>query len=103
MDDREFVSTTNKKILKCILCNKKITLDPGIRRTICLNCMAHLIKNLDIEPNNDYSDFLDFAYNAKDRIMKGENVVTIFNNIPDGFEDWVRKNSTKTGFGITLE
>ena len=103
MVEDEFVTMSNKNIEKCIFCNGKLLKNGDIKNTICFNCMAHLIKNIDIEPNKNYSEYIDFAYNAKNRLLKGEDIVSIFDNAPDGFDEWVRRNSLKTGFGITLE
>jgi hypothetical protein len=87
-------------INSCICCGKKIIENVTIRRSICLDCMANIVKDINIEPNEHYSDFIDFAYSAKNRLEKGEDPVKIMKNAPEGFDDWLKKNSSLRGYGI---
>ena len=87
----------------CILCNKQIVNNEGIRKRLCLNCLAYIIQKIDIEPHEDYQQFIDFANNSKHRLLDGEKPEVIFKNIPNGFEDWLNNNFIKTGYGITLD
>lgn len=83
----------------CIFCNKKYAKN-SVSKNICLDCMATIISRIDIYPNDDYQNFIDFAYNAKNRLLNGESANVIFKHLPDGFEDWLKENFIKTGFGI---
>jgi hypothetical protein len=87
-------------INSCICCGKKITKNAVIRRIICLDCMANIIKEINIAPDEHYSDFIDFAYNAKNSLLKGEDASTIMDNAPEGFDIWLKKNSSLRGYGI---
>ena len=64
--------------------------------------MASIIKRIDIYPNKDYQKFLDFAYDAKNRLLRGESANTIFKNLPEGFEDWLEENFMKIFRRISL-
>ena len=84
----------------CICCGKQITENASIRRIMCIDCMAKIIKEINIEPDEHYSDFIDFAYSVKNRLEKGEDAGEIMENIPDGFDAWLKKNSSSRGYGI---
>ena len=87
-------------INSCICCGKQITKSEIIRKIMCLDCMAKIVKDINIEPNEHYSDFIDFAYNAKNRLENGEDPGKIMKNAPEGFDDWLKKNSSLRGYGI---
>ncbi len=87
-------------INSCIFCGKKITKNRNIRKIICLDCMANIVKNINIEPNEDYSDFIDFAYKVKNSLGKGEDARKILENAPEGFDLWLKNNSMSQGYGI---
>jgi hypothetical protein len=90
----------NIDIDSCICCGKEVTKNKVIRRIMCLDCMANIIKNINIDPDEHYSDFIDFAYNAKDRLLNGEDAENIMDNAPEGFDVWLKKNSSLSGYGI---
>jgi len=87
----------------CICCNKKITKNEGIRRIMCIYCMAKIVEKINIIPDEQFSEFTDFAYEVKDRLAKGEDAGLIFKNVPEGFDEWLKKNSLKTGFGVSSD
>ena len=93
------VDETKAIFFNCVFCNKNKNKN-NITKNICLNCMASIITRIDINPNKDYQKFIDFAYDAKNRLLSGESANTIFKNLPEGFEDWLQENFMKTGFGI---
>ena len=93
----------NIEIETCIFCSKKITKNEGLRRIMCIHCMAKIVEKLNILPNEHYSEFIDFAYGAKDRLINGEDAGLIFKNVPEGFDEWLKKNSSKTGFGLSSD
>ena len=93
----------DKNIDSCICCGKKITENVTIRTIMCIDCMAKIIKEINIEPDEDYSDYIDFAYNVKKRLEKGEEVSNIMKNTPDGFDAWLKKNSSLRGYGLISE
>jgi hypothetical protein len=90
-------------INSCICCGKKITKNENIRNIMCIDCMAKIIKDINIEPDDDYSDFIDFAYDIKKRLEKGEDARKIMKNTPEGFEVWLKKNSSLSGYGLISE
>jgi hypothetical protein len=65
--------------------------------------MAHIVKNLSLTPDKNYSEYIDFTVIAKDRLASNEDVELIFNNIPEGYEEWIKKNPFTQGFGITSD
>ena len=65
--------------------------------------MAYIIQKIDIEPHEDYQQFIDFAYESKHRLLDGEKPEVIFQNLPIGFEEWLQNNSIKTGYGVTSD
>ena len=87
----------------CLCCGKQITKNEKIRKIICLDCMANIVKEINIKPDEHYSDFIDFAYNAKNGLQKGKDVREIFENAPEGFDIWLKKNSSLRGYGIILD
>ncbi|MCJ2512840.1 MAG: hypothetical protein LN408_00135 [Candidatus Thermoplasmatota archaeon] len=87
-------------INSCVCCGKQITKNETIRKIICLDCMANIVKNINIEPNKHYSDYIDFAYSAKNRLENGEDASKIMENAPEGFDVWLKKNSSLSGYGI---
>jgi hypothetical protein len=62
--------------------------------------MAKIVKEINIEPDEHYSDFIDFAYNAKNRLLNGEDAADIIANAPEGFDVWLKKNSSLKGYGV---
>jgi hypothetical protein len=64
--------------------------------------MALLVESIDINPHEDYPVFIDFAYQTLDKLNSGEDLKTIFESIPDGFEEWLINNAKKAGYGITF-
>jgi len=84
----------------CICCGKQITKNITIRKIMCIDCMAKIIKDINIEPDEHYSDFIDFAYNIKNRLENGEDAREIMENTPEGFDAWLKKNSSLRGYGI---
>ena len=85
----------------CICCSKQITKNQKIRRIMCNQCMAYFVKNLNIAPNEkDNSEFIDFTVDAKNRLSHGEDSKSIFNSIPEGYEEWLKKNPFSKSFGI---
>ena len=88
-------------ITSCLFCNKQLTKNVELRQGLCLDCMAFLVENIDIDPDEDYPLFIDFAYKAKERLLTSETAESIFENAPDGFGEWLLHNATKIGFGVT--
>ena len=84
----------------CILCSKQITKNKKIRRIMCTQCMAYLVKNINIVSNEDNPEFIDFTVDAKSRLSDGEDIKSIFYNIPKGYEEWLKNNPFSKGFGI---
>ena len=84
----------------CIFCSKQITKNQKIRRIMCTQCMAYIVKKLNIVSNEDNPEFIDFTVDAKSRLSLGEDIKSIFNNIPEGYEEWLKKNPFSKGFGI---
>jgi len=70
---------------------------------MCNLCMAHIVKNLSLSPDEKYSEFIDFTVNAKDRLARDEDVELIFKTIPKGYEEWIKKNPFTQGFGVTSD
>ena len=99
----DFQKDLNKVISHCLFCNKKIVDNKGIRKSICLNCMAYIIHKIDIQPHRDYQQFIDFAYESRHRLLDGEKPEVIFQNLPNGFEEWLQNNFIKTGYGVTSD
>ena len=91
---------TDKNINSCICCGKEVTRNKAIRRIMCIDCMANIIENINIEPDEHYTDFIDFAYSAKDRLLNGEDASDIMDNAPVGFDIWLKKNASLSGYGI---
>ena len=84
----------------CIFCSKQITKNQKIRRIMCTQCMAYIVTKLSIPSNEDNPDFIDFTVDAKSRLLHGDDIKSIFNNIPEGYEEWLKKNPFSKGFGI---
>ena len=84
----------------CIFCSKQITKNQKIRRIMCTQCMAYFVKNLNIASNEDNPEFIDFTVDAKSKLSHGEDIKSIFNNIPEGYEEWLKKNPFSKSFGI---
>jgi len=97
--DTNIRDETKDNFFNCIFCNKNIKKN-NITKGICLDCMASIITRIDIYPDETYQKFIDFAYNAKKKLTNGESAELIFQNLPEGFEDWLKENFMKTGFGI---
>lgn len=97
--DTNIRDETKDNFFNCIFCNKN-TKKNNITKSICLDCMASIVTRIDIYPDETYQEFIDFAYNAKKKLSNGESAELIFKNLPEGFEDWLRENFMKTGFGI---
>jgi transcription elongation factor Elf1 len=97
--DTNIRDETQNSFFNCIFCNRSIDKN-NVTNSICLDCMASIITRIDIYPDEGYQKFIDFAYNAKNRLFSGESANTIFQDMPDGFEDWLKENFMKTGFGI---
>jgi len=70
---------------------------------MCNLCMAHIVKNLSLSPDESYSGFIDFTADAKDRLERNEDVELIFKTIPEGYEEWIKKNPFTQGFGVTSD
>jgi hypothetical protein len=87
----------------CIFCSKQITKNQKIRRIMCTQCMAYIVKKLNIASNEDNPEFIDFTIDAKSRLSRGEDIKSIFNNIPEDYEEWLKKNPFSKGFGITSD
>ena len=96
----EDIKNFNDIIANCLYCNKKIIRGKDIGKTICLNCMSYIVRNIDIIPERDYQKFIDFAYELKNKLIRGDNLRDIADNIPDGFDEWLVNNVKKTGFGV---
>ena len=90
----------DKNIDSCICCGKEVTKNNVIRRIMCMDCMANIIKNINIAPDEHYIEFIDFAYSIKERLIAGEDAIDIMDNAPDGFDLWLKKNASLSGFGI---
>ena len=87
----------------CICCSKQITKNQKIRRIMCNECMAYIVKKLSI-PSSEYNpDFIDFTVDAKNRLLHGDDIISIFNNIPEGYEEWLKNNPFSKSFGITSD
>ena len=84
----------------CIFCGKQITKNQKIRKIMCTQCMAHIVKKLNIVSNEDTPEFMEFTVDAKNRLSRGEDIELIFNNTPEGYEEWLKKNPFAKGFGI---
>ena len=84
----------------CIFCSKQTTKNQKIRRIMCTQCMAYIVKKLNIVSNEDNPEFIDFTVDAKSRLSLGEDIKSIFNNIPEGYEEWLKKNPFSKSFGI---
>jgi hypothetical protein len=65
--------------------------------------MAHIVKNLSISPDKSYSEFIDFTVDAKNRLDRNEDVELIFRSIPEGYEEWIKKNPFTQSFGVTSD
>jgi len=89
----------NNGLLACVYCSDKFK-NNDIGKNICLNCMAVIISKIDIYPNKNYQTFIDFAYESKNRLLHGESPKLIFEYVPDGFNEWIKDNVKKTGFGL---
>jgi hypothetical protein len=87
----------------CALCNKKTRDKSTTEQVLCVKCMAFIVENLDINPDDDYPLFIDYAYEAKRRLRSGDEIKDIFRNKPQGFEKWLLKNHVKKGYGLILE
>ena len=70
---------------------------------MCNLCMAHIVKNLSLSPDEDYSGFIDFTVDAKDRLDRNEDIELIFKSIPEGYEEWIKKNPFTQSFGVTSD
>ena len=70
---------------------------------MCTQCMAHIVKKLNIVSNEDNPEFIDFTVDAKSRLSLGEDIKSIFNNIPEGYEEWLKNNPFTKGFGVTSD
>jgi len=90
-------------ILACFMCGKKITATREIREGLCLDCMAFIVQHLDTYPHEDYPLFIDFAYAARNRLVSGESIDSVFKDVPEGFWEWLDDNYKKTGFGMTAD
>jgi len=44
--------------------------------------MAYIVKKLNIVSNEDNPEFIEFTVDAKSRLSRGEDIKSIFNNIP---------------------
>ena len=84
----------------CIFCSKQISKNQKIRRIMCTQCMAYIVKKLNIVSNEDSPEFIDFTVDAKNRLSRGEDIKSIFNNIPEGYDEWLKKNPFSKSFGI---
>ena len=84
----------------CIYCSKQITKNQKIRGIMCTQCMAYIVTKLSIPSNEDNPDFIDFTVDAKGRLSRGEDIKSIFNNIPEGYDEWLKKNPFSKSFGI---
>ncbi len=84
----------------CIFCSKQISKNQKIRRIMCTQCMAYIVKKLNIVSNEDSPEFIDFTADAKSRLSRGEDIKSIFNNIPEGYDEWLKKNPYSKSFGI---
>jgi hypothetical protein len=87
----------------CIFCGKQITKNRQINRIMCIECMAYIVKKLSIPSNEDNPDFIDFTADAKNRLLHNDDIKSIFNNIPEGYEEWLKKNPSAKSFGITCD
>jgi hypothetical protein len=65
--------------------------------------MAYLIESIDINPHDDYPEFIDFAYHSLDRLVSGEELQAIFKDIPNGFQEWLVNNAKKAGYAMALD
>lgn len=70
---------------------------------MCNLCMAHIVKNLSLSKDENYPKFIDFTVNAKDRLERDEDIELIFKTVPDGYEEWIKKNPFTQGFGVTSD
>ena len=84
----------------CVYCSKQITKNQKIRRIMCTQCMAYIVTKLSIPSNEGNPLFIDFTVDAKSRLSRGEDIKSIFNNIPEGYEEWLKKNPFSKSFGI---
>jgi hypothetical protein len=82
-------------ITSCLFCNRQLTKNVELRQGLCLDCMAFLVENIDIDPDDDYPLFIDFAYKAKERLHTSETAESIFENAPEGFGEWLLHNTKK--------
>ena len=87
----------------CIYCSKQITKNQKIRGIMCTQCMAYIVTKLSIPSNEDNPDFIDFTVDAKGRLSRGEDIKSIFNIIPEGYEEWLKNNPFTKGFGVTSD
>jgi DNA-directed RNA polymerase subunit RPC12/RpoP len=87
----------------CIYCSKQITKNQKIRGIMCTQCMAYIVTKLSIPSNEDNPDFIDFTVDAKGRLSRGDDIKSIFNNIPEGYEEWLKNNPFTKGFGVTSD
>ena len=87
----------------CIYCSKQITKNQKIRGIMCTQCMAHIVTKLSIPSNEDNPEFIEFTVDAKSRLWRGEDIKSIFNNIPEGYEEWLKNNPFTKGFGVTSD
>jgi len=97
------IETRGYHITSCLFCNRHLTKNTETRQGLCLDCMAFLIDNIDIDPGEDYPLFIDFAYAAKERLTTNETAESIFENAPEGFGEWLLQNSKKIGFGVSSD
>jgi len=70
---------------------------------MCNLCMAHIVKNSSLSTDKNYPEFIEFTVDAKNKLAKDENVELIFKNIPEGYEEWIKKNPFTQGFGVTSD
>jgi hypothetical protein len=84
----------------CIFCNKQITKNKKIRRIMCTQCMAYIVKKLNIVSNEDNPEFINFTVDAKSRLSHGEDIKSVFNNIPEGYQEWLNKNPFSKSCGV---
>ena len=90
----------NMGVNVCIFCSKQTTKNQKIRRIMCTKCMAYIVKKLNIVSNEDNPEFIDFTVDAKSRLSRGEDIKSIFKNIPEGYEEWLNKNPFSKSFGV---
>jgi len=87
----------------CIYCSKQITKNQKIRGIMCTQCMAYIVTKLNIVSNEDNPEFIDFTVDARGKLSRGEDIKSIFNHIPEGYEEWLKNNPFTKGFGVTSD